>query len=81
MLFLLHAHLHCFLTHKLLVLNGRNYLVSGSHPNIVRYYNAWYESDHLYIQTELCERSLEVKVGETQAKGEPELLAIMQQVM
>jgi hypothetical protein len=47
----------------------------------VRYYNAWYESDHLYIQTELCERSLEVKAGETQAKGEPELLAVMQQVM
>lgn len=47
---------------------------------MVRYYTAWFESDHLYIQTELCERSLEVKQGETQALGEQELVAVMQQV-
>eukprot|EP00898_Chlorokybus_atmophyticus_P008408 jgi/Chlat1/8569/Chrsp82S07955 len=26
--------------------------------NLIRYYSAWYESDHLYIQLELCEGSL-----------------------
>ena len=28
------------------------------HPNCVRLYNAWEERQHLYIQTELCEKSL-----------------------
>eukprot|EP00897_Mesotaenium_endlicherianum_P004989 jgi/Mesen1/4518/ME000023S03895 len=27
---------------------------AGVHQNVLRYFTAWYESDHLYIQTKLC---------------------------
>ncbi|XP_068637915.1 wee1-like protein kinase [Aristolochia californica] len=30
----------------------------GSHENIVGYYTSWFENEQLYIQMELCERSL-----------------------
>lgn len=30
-----------------------------SHPNLVNFVKAWEEKGHLYIQTELCECSLE----------------------
>ncbi|KAK3593865.1 hypothetical protein CHS0354_011470 [Potamilus streckersoni] len=28
--------------------------VLGKHPNVVRYYSAWAENDHMYIQNEYC---------------------------
>ena len=28
-------------------------------PQILRYYNAWVEDEHLYIQTELCDGTLD----------------------
>uniref|UniRef100_A0A1I7Z0T4 Membrane-associated tyrosine- and threonine-specific cdc2-inhibitory kinase wee-1.3 n=1 Tax=Steinernema glaseri TaxID=37863 RepID=A0A1I7Z0T4_9BILA len=31
----------------------------GDHPNLVHFVRAWEEKDHLYIQTELCEKSLD----------------------
>ena len=30
------------------------------HPNCVRFYKAWEEKQHLYIQTELCETRYKV---------------------
>ncbi|KAL2652408.1 hypothetical protein R1flu_020536 [Riccia fluitans] len=36
----------------------------GAHRNIVRYHTAWFESDYLYIQTELCDCNLtEMRTG------------------
>ncbi|XP_043708282.1 wee1-like protein kinase [Telopea speciosissima] len=32
----------------------------GSHENIVGYYNSWFENEQLYIQMELCDRSLSI---------------------
>ena len=46
----------------------------------MRYYNAWFESDHLYIQTELCDCSLELQAGQSQPLSEAELLVVMRQV-
>ncbi len=28
--------------------------VVGKHPHVVRYYSAWAENDHMYIQDEYC---------------------------
>ena len=28
--------------------------VLGKHPHVVRYYSAWAENDHMYIQNEFC---------------------------
>ena len=28
--------------------------VLGKHPHVVRYYSAWAEEDHMYIQNEYC---------------------------
>lgn len=30
----------------------------GYHQNVLRYYTSWFEADHLYIQTELCDGTL-----------------------
>ncbi|GAQ82430.1 Cyclin-dependent kinase WEE1 [Klebsormidium nitens] len=65
---------------KVALMEVQGLAAAGSHPHIVRYYNAWFESDYLYIQTELCERSLEVKEGDTQPMAELELVAVMQQM-
>ncbi|KAL1550238.1 Mitosis inhibitor protein kinase wee1 [Salvia divinorum] len=32
----------------------------GYHENVVGYYTSWFESEHLYIQLELCDHSLSV---------------------
>eukprot|EP00742_Colponemidia_sp_Colp-10_P012747 GILJ01014348.1.p1 GENE.GILJ01014348.1~~GILJ01014348.1.p1 ORF type:complete len:517 (+),score=90.51 GILJ01014348.1:191-1741(+) len=41
-------------------------LSSSDNPHIVRYFGAWIEGDRLYMQTELCQKSLsgQVKSGE-----------------
>jgi wee1-like protein kinase len=31
---------------------------AGMHENVVRYHTAWFESDYLYIQMELCDSTL-----------------------
>ena len=36
----------------------RNHQLLPPHPNCVRYYDSWEEDNFLYIQTELCKRSL-----------------------
>ena len=28
--------------------------VLGKHPHVVRYFSAWAENDHMYIQNEYC---------------------------
>ncbi len=32
--------------------------MQGENPHAVRYFNAWEENDVVYIQTELCQRTL-----------------------
>lgn len=33
--------------------------VLGKHPHLVRYYSAWAENDHMFIQNEYCNGELE----------------------
>lgn len=35
------------------------FLEQLQHPNVITFYSAWEENDLLYIQTELCENSLQ----------------------
>lgn len=42
----------------------------GSHENIVGYYTSWFENEQLYIQMELCDRSLSISKGQTLKGGE-----------
>ncbi|KAJ6795663.1 wee1-like protein kinase [Iris pallida] len=35
----------------------------GSHENIVGYFSSWFENEQLYIQMELCDRSLSISRG------------------
>ncbi|CAD5218825.1 unnamed protein product [Bursaphelenchus okinawaensis] len=39
-----------------------------NHLNVVRFYSAWEENDLLYIQTELCEKSLQAFILDTDGK-------------
>lgn len=34
--------------------------VLGSHPHLVRYYSAWAEDNHMLIQNEFCDGSLDI---------------------
>lgn len=53
----------------------------GEHANLIRYYSAWVENDHLYIQLELCEQgSLADKLAAGHRFDEEELSLVMQQV-
>lgn len=54
--------------------------LAGSHQNIVGYYSSWFESEHLYIQTELCDHSLSIN-GSNQPFSERELLVLLFQVI
>ncbi|XP_045196736.1 wee1-like protein kinase 1-B [Mercenaria mercenaria] len=59
--------------------------VLGKHPHVVRYYSAWAEEDHMYIQNEYCNGgSLADYVEEHRRTGgqftEPELVQILYQV-
>ncbi|XP_017253976.1 wee1-like protein kinase [Daucus carota subsp. sativus] len=51
----------------------------GSHENIVRYYNSWIENEKIYIQMELCERSLSIN-GSSKLFTEGEVLLAMHQI-
>lgn len=51
----------------------------GSHENIVGYYTSWFEDVKLYIQMELCERSLAIN-GTSKLYTEGEVLEAMHQV-
>lgn len=60
--------------------------VLGKHPHVVRYYSAWAEEDHMYIQNEYCNGgSLAEYVEEHRRTGghfsEPELVQILYQVV
>jgi serine/threonine protein kinase len=53
----------------------------GSHPHIVRYYSAWVEENHLYIQTEYCGGgSLADQLKKGRRFSEKELCKILRQV-
>lgn len=39
--------------------------ILGSHENIVGYYTSWFENERLYIQMELCDRSLSISQGQS----------------
>lgn len=59
--------------------------VLGKHPHVVRYYSAWAEEDHMYIQNEYCNGgSLAEYVDEHKRTGgqftETELCQILHQV-
>lgn len=51
----------------------------GCHENTVRYFSAWYEADHLYIQMELCEGSLAAQKS-SRIFSEKDLIDLLQQV-
>ncbi|KAH7517101.1 wee1-like protein kinase isoform X2 [Ziziphus jujuba] len=51
----------------------------GSHENIVGYYSSWFESEHLYIQLELCDYSLSINES-TQFFTEGEVLEALYQI-
>ncbi|KAK1354132.1 Cyclin-dependent kinase WEE1 [Heracleum sosnowskyi] len=51
----------------------------GSHENIVGYYTSWFENEKLYIQMELCERSLAIN-GISKLYTEGDVLEAMHQI-
>ncbi|XP_074368451.1 wee1-like protein kinase isoform X2 [Apium graveolens] len=51
----------------------------GTHENIVGYYNSWIENEKIYIQMELCERSLSIN-GSSKLFKEGEVLSAMYQI-
>lgn len=50
----------------------------GSHENVVGYYTSWFENEQLYIQMELCDRSLSTNKGHIPKGGE--VLEVLYQV-
>ena len=47
--------------------------VLGKHPHVVRYYSAWAENDHMYIQNEFCNGgSLADLIAEKRQEGSVE---------
>ncbi|KAF1763699.1 hypothetical protein GCK72_003644 [Caenorhabditis remanei] len=38
---------------------AESHMIIPPHKNLVKFYRAWEETDHLYIQTELCDQSLQ----------------------
>lgn len=50
----------------------------GSHEKIVGYYTSWFENEKLYIQMELCDRSLAIS-GTSNLYTEGEVLETMHQ--
>ncbi|KAL2345395.1 hypothetical protein Fmac_006680 [Flemingia macrophylla] len=47
---------------KISLLNFINlFAILGLHENIVGYYTSWFENEQLYIQMELCDRSLSIR--------------------
>lgn len=55
--------------------------LAGSHENIVGYYSSWFESEHLYIQMELCDHSLSIDGSTNQPFSEREILVLLFQVI
>ncbi|PIA44559.1 hypothetical protein AQUCO_01700272v1 [Aquilegia coerulea] len=70
-------HLDTERTHALMEVQALAAL--GYHPNIVGYYNSWFENEQLYIQMELCDRSLSI-TRSSQLFSEEEVLKAMHQV-
>ncbi|KAK3280926.1 hypothetical protein CYMTET_11256 [Cymbomonas tetramitiformis] len=50
---------------------------AGYHPNFIRYFTAWFESEHLFIQTELCDDTLASLHSTKQTFDESEILEIL----
>lgn len=52
----------------------------GDHPNIVRYFSSWTESNHLYIQLELCEGILSAEVDAMRPLPEQRALEVVRHI-
>ncbi|KAG6553898.1 hypothetical protein Mapa_004815 [Marchantia paleacea] len=52
----------------------------GAHRNIVRYHTAWFESDYLYIQMELCECNLSELRADGKLSLERSLIDVLWQI-
>lgn len=52
----------------------------GDHQNIVRYYSAWTESNHLYMQLELCDGALSAEVDAMRPLPEERAMEIVRQI-
>ncbi|KAF5175355.1 Wee1-like protein kinase [Thalictrum thalictroides] len=70
-------HLDTERTHALMEVQALAAL--GYHQNTVGYYNSWFENAQLYIQMELCDRSLSI-TRSSQLLSEEEILKAMHQV-
>lgn len=61
------------------ILYTNHSFLTGFHENIVSYYTSWFENEKLYIQMELCDRSLSVSRS-SKLFTEREVLEAMHQV-
>ena len=62
------------------LLEVQSLAVVGPHPNIVRYFSSWIESEQLFIQMELCESTLLSSKDDGDAFTEDEVLSVMREI-